>query len=132
MPQQRRGSQFQEIVVSWEEKILGEVKSGESSLAIIAFRQELTRGRPMSISDSGINWMYLRALPALVNFQPAAEDAVSNPRRAEGRNVVTKKRTTEIFTAGCPACDEAVKLVESIICPSCDLQVLDMRNDRAA
>jgi len=43
-----------------------------------------------------------------------------------------KRRTIEIFTAGCPACEEAVKLVQSIICPSCDLQVLDMRNDKAA
>ena len=43
-----------------------------------------------------------------------------------------KKRTVEIFTAGCPCCDETVKLVQSIICPSCDLQILDMRSDEAA
>ena len=42
------------------------------------------------------------------------------------------KRTIEIFTAGCPCCDETVKLVQSIICPSCDLQILDMRSDEAA
>ena len=42
-----------------------------------------------------------------------------------------KKRTIEVFTAGCPACDEAVKLVESIMCPSCDLQILDMQNNKA-
>ncbi len=42
-----------------------------------------------------------------------------------------KRRMIEVFTAGCPACEEAVKLVQSIICSSCDLQVLDMRNDKA-
>ena len=43
-----------------------------------------------------------------------------------------KKRTIEIFTAGCPCCDEAVRLVESLACESCDVQVLDMRSDKAA
>ncbi len=43
-----------------------------------------------------------------------------------------KKRTVEVFTAGCPCCDDAVKLVQSLVCPSCDLQILDMRGDKAA
>ncbi len=43
-----------------------------------------------------------------------------------------KKRTIEVFTAGCPCCDEAVGLVQGILCPSCDLQVLDLRGDKAA
>ncbi len=43
-----------------------------------------------------------------------------------------KKRTIEVFSAGCPCCDEAVKLLQSMVCPSCELQVLDMRTDRAA
>jgi glutaredoxin len=43
-----------------------------------------------------------------------------------------KKRTVEVFTAGCPACDEAVKIVQNLVCPSCDLQILDMRTDKAA
>lgn len=42
-----------------------------------------------------------------------------------------KKRTIEIFTAGCPCCDEAVRLVKSLACDRCDVQVLDMRSDRA-
>ena len=42
------------------------------------------------------------------------------------------KRIIEIFTAGCPCCDESIKLVQSIICPSCDLQILDMRSDESA
>ena len=38
------------------------------------------------------------------------------------------KRKIEIFSAGCSTCDEAVRLVESIACPSCDVTVLDMND----
>ena len=40
------------------------------------------------------------------------------------------ERNIEVFTAGCPACDETVALVNPIACPSCEVEVLDMR-DRA-
>jgi glutaredoxin len=43
-----------------------------------------------------------------------------------------KKRTVEVFTAGCPVCDDTVKLVQSIACPSCDVQVLNLLTDAAA
>ncbi|MFZ1684124.1 MAG: thioredoxin family protein [Candidatus Zixiibacteriota bacterium] len=43
-----------------------------------------------------------------------------------------KKRTIEVFVAGCPVCDESVKLVRAIACPSCDVQILDMRTDKEA
>ncbi|MGH7860375.1 MAG: thioredoxin family protein [Candidatus Binatia bacterium] len=43
-----------------------------------------------------------------------------------------KKRTIELFTAGCPCCDETVALVQSLACPSCDVSILDMRTDEAA
>ena len=42
------------------------------------------------------------------------------------------KRKIEIFSAGCPCCNEAVELVEEISCPSCDIEVLDMRQEVAA
>ena len=45
---------------------------------------------------------------------------------------MTEKRKVEIFSAGCPACDESVKLVESIACPSCEVTVLDMNDARVA
>lgn len=38
----------------------------------------------------------------------------------------TNKRKIEVFSAGCPACQTIVQLVQSIACPSCDPQVLDM------
>ncbi len=36
------------------------------------------------------------------------------------------KRKVEVFTAGCPVCDDAVKLVNSIACPSCEVTVYDL------
>jgi glutaredoxin 3 len=43
-----------------------------------------------------------------------------------------KKRTIEVFVAGCPVCDESVKLVKAIACPSCDVQILNVRTDNVA
>jgi len=45
---------------------------------------------------------------------------------------MTHRRIIEVFTAGCPCCDEAVKLVQSAACPSCEVRILDMHADRAA
>ena len=44
----------------------------------------------------------------------------------------TNKRTVEVFSAGCPACEPTVQLVKSIACPSCDVQVLDMNKPDVA
>jgi glutaredoxin len=38
------------------------------------------------------------------------------------------KRVIEIFSAGCPTCQEAVELVKRVACPSCEVTVLDMHN----
>lgn len=42
------------------------------------------------------------------------------------------KRKIEVFSAGCPVCDETVSLVERIACPSCEVTVLDMKNPEVA
>jgi glutaredoxin 3 len=41
------------------------------------------------------------------------------------------RRTVEVFTAGCPVCDEAVEAVRGIVCESCDLQIHDMKTQPA-
>lgn len=41
-------------------------------------------------------------------------------------------RKIEIFSAGCPACDQTVQLVNRIACPSCDISVLDMTDANTA
>ena len=42
------------------------------------------------------------------------------------------KRKVEILSSGCAACDETVKLVQNIACPSCDVTVLDMNDPNVA
>ncbi|MFN8544525.1 MAG: thioredoxin family protein [Candidatus Binatia bacterium] len=40
------------------------------------------------------------------------------------------KRKIEIFSAGCPVCEETIAMVNRIACPSCQVEILDM-GDRA-
>lgn len=41
-------------------------------------------------------------------------------------------RTIEVFSAGCPTCEETVALVQRAACPFCDVTVLDMRDPAVA
>ena len=45
---------------------------------------------------------------------------------------MTDKRKIEVFSAGCPVCEDAVKLVNSIACPSCEVSVLDMKQSEVS
>ena len=42
------------------------------------------------------------------------------------------KRTIEVFSAGCPACEDTIALVNRVACPSCEVTVLDMHNPDVA
>ncbi len=37
-----------------------------------------------------------------------------------------RKRTIEIYSAGCPVCQEAIASVREIACDSCEITVMDM------
>lgn len=37
------------------------------------------------------------------------------------------KRRVEVFTAGCPICEETVNRVKSLACPSCEVRIYDLR-----
>lgn len=37
-----------------------------------------------------------------------------------------RQRRVEIFSAGCPACEEVIEAVRGAACADCDIQVLDM------
>ena len=39
------------------------------------------------------------------------------------------KRKVEVFTAGCPVCEDTVKTVKSLACPSCEVVVYDLNKD---
>ena len=45
---------------------------------------------------------------------------------------MSNKRKIEIFSAGCPVCDEAVQTINRITCPSCETEVLDMSQPEVA
>ena len=45
---------------------------------------------------------------------------------------MNNKRRIEIFSAGCPVCEETIALVNRISCPSCEVEVLDMRQPDVA
>ncbi|MEE9301502.1 MAG: thioredoxin family protein [Alphaproteobacteria bacterium] len=42
--------------------------------------------------------------------------------------MANKQRKIEIFSAGCPVCEEVIQQVKHAACPSCDVQVLDMKS----
>ncbi len=42
------------------------------------------------------------------------------------------RRQVEVFTAGCPLCEDTVALVKGLACPSCEVVVHDLRADGEA
>lgn len=44
---------------------------------------------------------------------------------------MSKKRKIEVFSAGCPACEETIKLVNDNACPSCEITVHDVSDANA-
>ncbi len=45
---------------------------------------------------------------------------------------MSEKRKIEIFSAGCPVCEETINLVNRVACPSCEITVLDTRDSQVA
>ena len=45
---------------------------------------------------------------------------------------MSNNRKIEIFSAGCPACEEAVQTVKRIAFPACETEVLDMHQPEVA
>lgn len=41
---------------------------------------------------------------------------------------MTGKRHIEVFSAGCPVCEETISMVERKACPSCEVTVLGMKD----
>jgi glutaredoxin 3 len=41
-------------------------------------------------------------------------------------------RKIEVFSAGCPACDDVIDLINKVACPSCEITVLDMHDAKVA
>jgi glutaredoxin 3 len=45
---------------------------------------------------------------------------------------MAQTRKIEIFSAGCAVCKAAVSEITAHACPSCEIDVLDMRDDKVA
>lgn len=45
---------------------------------------------------------------------------------------MSAKRKIEVFSAGCPACEETVELVNRLACLACEVSVLDMKDPDVA
>jgi glutaredoxin 3 len=43
--------------------------------------------------------------------------------------MASPKRKIEVFSAGCPLCQDTIDMVKRVACPSCGVQVLDV-NDK--
>jgi glutaredoxin len=46
--------------------------------------------------------------------------------------VMREKRQIEVFSAGCPACEQAIESIKRIACSSCEVHVLDMHEQAVA
>lgn len=45
---------------------------------------------------------------------------------------MSEKRKVEIFSTGCPVCQETIDLVKQVSCTSCDVIVLNMKDGEVA
>ena len=45
---------------------------------------------------------------------------------------MTDKRKIEVFSAGCPVCEDTINLVNKTACPSCEVNILDMKKPETA
>lgn len=45
---------------------------------------------------------------------------------------MSRERIVEIYTAGCPICNEAIQMVETLACSSCDVTALSLHDPAVA
>lgn len=45
---------------------------------------------------------------------------------------MTAKKQIEVFSAGCPVCEETIAMINQLACGSCEVSILDMREADAA
>ncbi|MCO6414008.1 MAG: thioredoxin family protein [Thiogranum sp.] len=45
---------------------------------------------------------------------------------------MSEKRQIEIYSAGCPVCQDTIELVKRMACASCEISVLDMHDTEVA
>jgi glutaredoxin len=48
------------------------------------------------------------------------------------KEVIMTTRKIEVFSAGCPLCEDTIELVHSLACPSCEVSVVEMHDIEGA
>ena len=71
--------------------------------------------------------LHERGLLAEAPFCPVLNSIPTEERGDPRRRQGDMGRIVEVFIAGCPLCDEAVKLVRATACPNCEVKVYDLR-----
>lgn len=56
----------------------------------------------------------------------------SNDARLILEMTMSDKRKVEVFSAGCPVCEDVIRLVKASACSSCDVTVLDTNDIQVA
>ncbi len=64
--------------------------------------------------------------------RPESSLGITHVFRMRHKNIMAAKRKIEVFSAGCPVCEQTIALVNRVACPSCEVSVLDMRQDSVA
>lgn len=71
-------------------------------------------------------------LCGLIEAWHASPDAAPMTTKSKELKMATDKRKVEVFTAGCPLCDPAVKLVKEVACEGCEVTVYNIKDDAQA
>ena len=45
---------------------------------------------------------------------------------------MVQRRKVEIFSAGCPICNDVIQMIRELACDSCDVDVLDLNEESVA
>ena len=78
-------------------------------------------------------WGWLAIMPGIgVALLPKIAKRKHKTTMNRGDVTMNAKRKIEIFSAGCPACEETIEIVNRVACPSCEVSILDMNDGAVA
>jgi hypothetical protein len=79
-------------------------------------------------TDDGGTLRGVPAVAAIVSALLRTKGPTSSSIAGQEVKSMSNKRTIEVFSAGCSACEEMIELINRVVCPSCEVLVLDMKD----
>ena len=73
-----------------------------------------------------------RTLPLAACPSCVSDNLPSTQPSTRKELVMATKHKVEVFSAGCSVCDEALTLIKKLVCPECEVIVLDMKDANVA